>query len=121
MWNAFNIQTKMIWKSFVTIIKSRSRDEKKMKRFKAIIITLCVEWAYYNRDSYLFTIFTKRRYRNFTRENEMEIYFSGKRKRICWVYFTQCSIMYTNYKATLRETNECLSTSSLIFQTKILF
>jgi hypothetical protein len=34
-------QEKMIWKSFVTIIKSQSRDE---KGFKAIImITLCVE------------------------------------------------------------------------------
>lgn len=36
-WNSkcFLTQEKMIWKSFVTIIKSQSRDDKK-KRFKAI-------------------------------------------------------------------------------------
>lgn len=51
-------QEKMIWKSFVTIIKSQSRDE---KRFKAIImITLCVEWAYYHRDS-IYLLYLRRR------------------------------------------------------------
>lgn len=36
---------------------------------------------------------------------------------MCWVCFTQYFILYTTYK-TLRETNECLNTSSLTFKSQ---
>lgn len=96
-------QEKMIWKSFVTIIKSQSRDDK--ERFKAIIITLCVEWAYYHRDSIYLPIFTRRSYDYRHTKTAEKYIFQEQRQKFIFIIIVEtlcCAIFYQVYKLRRR-------------------